>query len=115
VDDDTEVLRSLERLLGRRFHILLAVGGEEALAVLAGDQRIDFVLCDLMMPGQDGAAVYEAVGRLRPELGERFVLMTGGTHTSRGRSFLQAFTGTVLFKPFAPERVFELIEAAGLE
>ncbi len=113
VDDDAELLRSLDRSLGRRYHVLLAVGGAEAVALIEGDQPIHFVLCDLMMPGQDGAAVYQAMLRSRPALAGRFVLMTGGTHTSRGRSFLDRFPGTVLFKPFAPDRVIELVEAAG--
>ena len=112
VDDDTELLRSLERSLGRRYHLLLAVGGAEAVALIEGTETIHFVLCDLMMPGQDGAAVYEAVVRLRPALARRFVLMTGGTHTTRGRSFLDKFPGTVLFKPFVPDQVVDLVEAA---
>jgi DNA-binding NtrC family response regulator len=113
VDDDTELLRSLERSLGRRYHLLLAVGGAEAVALIEGAETIHFVLCDLMMPGQDGASVYEAVVRLRPALARRFVLMTGGTHTTRGRSFLDKFPGIVLFKPFAPDQVADLVEAAG--
>jgi CheY-like chemotaxis protein len=113
VDDDPDVLRSLERSLGRRYHVVTAVGGAEAMALIEGGQTFHFVLCDLMMPGQDGAAVYETIQRLRPDLSGRFVLMTGGTHTTRGRSFLDKFPGAVLFKPFIPDQVFELIEAAG--
>ncbi len=113
VDDDPEVLRSLERSLGRRYHLLLAMGGAEAVAIIEGAETIHFVLCDLMMPEQDGASVYEAVLRLRPALAKRFVLMTGGTHTTRGRSFLDKFPGSVLFKPFAPDQVIDLVEAAG--
>jgi DNA-binding NtrC family response regulator len=112
-DDDPEVLRSLERSLGRRYHLLLAMGGAEAVAIIKGAETIHFVLCDLMMPEQDGASVYEAVLQLRPALAKRFVLMTGGTHTTRGRSFLDRFPGSVLFKPFAPDQVIDLVEAAG--
>ena len=113
VDDDPELLRSLERSLGRHYHLLLAMGGAEAVAIIEGAETIHFVLCDLMMPEQDGACVYEAVLRLRPALAKRFVLMTGGTHTTRGRSFLDKFPGSVLFKPFAPDQVIDLVEAAG--
>ena len=113
VDDDPEVLRSLERSLGRRYHLLLAMGGAEAVAIIEGAETIHFVLCDLMMPEQDGASVYEAVLRLRPALAKHFVLMTGGTHTTRGRSFLDKFPGSVLFKPFAPDQVVDLVEVAG--
>ena len=64
VEDDELNRDSLRRLLRRRgYDILLAVDGEEALAV-ARDKRPDVVLVDKRLPGIDG---WEATRRLKAD------------------------------------------------
>ena len=115
VDDEPMMLRLLKRLLGRR-EVVTAGGGVEAIDLLGRDRAFDVIFCDLQMPGQDGAAVYEAVKQLQPELLDRFVFTTGGGVSARAREFLARVQPRVLSKPFAIEELFALInEIAGGE
>ena len=64
VEDDELNRDSLRRLLRRRgYDILLAVDGEEALAV-ARAERPDVILMDMRLPGIDG---WEATRRLKAD------------------------------------------------
>jgi signal transduction histidine kinase/DNA-binding response OmpR family regulator len=66
VDDDPEMVRLLARMVRsgpRRYQVLRAYGGEEALQRLR-DQRVDAVILDLVMPSVDGYAVLREM-RLR--------------------------------------------------
>ena len=114
IDDEPMMLRLLKRLLGRR-EVVTAGGGVEAIELLGRDRAFDVILCDLQMPGQDGAAVYQAVQRLQPELLDRFVFTTGGGVSARAREFLARVQPRVLTKPFAIDELFALINeiAAG--
>lgn len=66
VDDDPEmrryVQRSLQRSLGERGHVHLAGDGLEALR-LAGTQRFDAVITDVLLPGLDGLSLCDALER----------------------------------------------------
>ncbi|HWO12567.1 MAG TPA: ATP-binding protein, partial [Polyangiaceae bacterium] len=88
IDDDMTLLRAYRRYLGRRHDVVVAYGGEEALAVLATDDNFDLILCDLMMPGLDGVGVYERLQRVHPHLLERLVFCSGGPTTQRCEQFL---------------------------
>ncbi len=70
VDDEqmiTEVGRSMLNQLG--YSVSTAGSGREALALLeAQGERIDMVLLDLIMPGMDGGAVFDAIRRLHPAM-----------------------------------------------
>ena len=88
VDDDVTLLRAYRRYLGRRHDVVVAYGGEEALALLAADDNFDLILCDLMMPGLDGVGVYERLRRQQPHLLDRVVFCSGGPTTQRCEQFL---------------------------
>jgi CheY-like chemotaxis protein len=121
VDDEPILGRSLRLLLAQDFDVTLVNGGRDAIAALCGsapdgsserdDCDYDVILCDLMMPHITGAEVYAEVTRARPELRCRFVFMTGGAFTARGREFLASVPAPVLEKPFDASRVREVIRA----
>src|SRR5579883_1894818 len=74
VDDDVSNLESLQRIFQRPQTeaqaqapaVLTAPGGKEALEILR-KQRIDVLLCDLMMPAVSGMDLLKAVQTLSPE------------------------------------------------
>ncbi len=109
IDDEVNLVRAYRRLLGRRHNVVAAYGGDEALGILAQDQDFDMVLCDLMMPGTDGIAVYEALQRDYPELLERTVFSSGGPTSARARQFLQQPGVVFLEKPIASEALMQFI------
>ncbi|MGQ9682017.1 MAG: ATP-binding protein [Anaerolineae bacterium] len=63
VDDDAEALQLLARMASsfRRYRVLLAHSGQEALELLR-TRRPDAMMLDLMMPEMDGFAVLRAKG-----------------------------------------------------
>jgi len=100
IDDEPLLGQTLLYAFKGRHEVSICTGGREALSRLETDASFDLVLCDLMMPDVNGAAVYESVKRNHPSLAERFVFMTGGAFTARAREFLSQHPGAQLEKPF---------------
>lgn len=100
VDDESAITGLLARALGSEHYDVTTVkGGHAALAALESD-KFDVVLCDLMMPEMSGEDVYREATRRWPQLAHRFVFMTGGAFTPRGRQFLASVPAPILEKPF---------------
>ncbi len=112
VDDEPPVARAMARIL----HGMTAVvcdSGDEAIRLVTEGGRFDAVLCDLNMPGTDGIAVFEALRKHDPALAGKFVFMTGGVFTERGRKFLRQGSGIVsIEKPPDRDELRRLIQAA---
>src|SRR3989441_12793040 len=68
--DDEEVLREvLDAVLRREgFEVVMASSGEQALAVLDGDDNIDLVILDVMLPGISGIDTLRAMRIANPYL-----------------------------------------------
>jgi signal transduction histidine kinase len=112
IDDEPFVAKSVLRLL-RGHAVEIAIGAEEALARLGADDAYDVLLCDLVMPGLDGPALFERVRTGWPHLLGRMVFMTGGAFTDRAREFLERESPIVLAKPFDATELRELVAHAG--
>jgi CheY-like chemotaxis protein len=67
VDDEPQILAGLTVSLRRRYEILTAISGQEALEILAGRPGIAVVLSDMRMPGMDGAAFLEKAKDVAPD------------------------------------------------
>ncbi len=100
IDDEPLLGQTLLYAFKGRHDVSICTSGRDGLSRLTQDAAFDLVLCDLMMPGVSGVAVFEAVKRDHPELVARFVFMTGGAFTERAREFLARHPGTQLEKPF---------------
>lgn len=111
--DDEQLLRSvLASLLAPRYEIVPADSGAAAIRILASDARFDAIVCDLMMPDVSGMDVYEWLGRERPTLLPRIVLMTGGAFTERGKALLDQAPVLRIDKPFEIDELSAMIERA---
>lgn len=105
VDDETDVAESLAEILESDGHFPRVVGsGEEALELLR-ETHFDALFSDLRMPGMDGMALRAAAVKLRPELGRRFVIMTGDTVAGPRALERDGPPPVVLEKPFTPAEV----------
>ncbi|MCW8309559.1 response regulator, partial [Acidiphilium sp. PA] len=61
VEDHREIRELVQRVLQREgFRVSLAAEGR-AMRKLLADQRIDLILLDLMLPGEDGLSLCRAV------------------------------------------------------
>ncbi|HVU50429.1 MAG TPA: ATP-binding protein [Polyangia bacterium] len=99
VDDEPQVLRSIQRALGAH-EVVVEDCGRDALARLAADQAFDVILCDLMMGDMTGMDLYAEVARRSEALAQRIVFMTGGVFTDGARDFLGGVTNACIEKPF---------------
>ena len=77
VEDDEQVLQmAVESLEDLRYIVIVARNAREALAHLEGDDRIDLMFSDVVMPGgMNGAQLAAEARRLRPGLR---ILLTSG-------------------------------------
>jgi len=101
VDDQPEVSRLLEIVLrGEGRQLLFADNGEDALA-LAGNQPLDLILLDIMMPGAlDG---YEVARRLKANpatASPHIIVMTAKVRDQDRQEALAAGADDFISKPF---------------
>jgi len=74
VEDEQEVRMLLAEILrGARFRVREAGSADEALAILAGGERVDLLLTDVVMPGRSGVELAREVRKAHPDLPVLFV------------------------------------------
>ncbi len=67
VDDEHHILKAIKRLLHRDpYHVVLANGGREALAVLS-ELDVALIICDQRMPAMSGSEVLAEAYKIRPD------------------------------------------------
>jgi CheY-like chemotaxis protein len=111
VDDEPEVRRLLERMLGHLgYQVLPARDGLEALTVLAQHQEpVHLLVTDLQMPGMDGRELARRFTELRS--GAR-VLFLSGNAGEGDDSLSRAIVGArFLPKPFTSKELAAEIHA----
>jgi signal transduction histidine kinase/CheY-like chemotaxis protein len=99
VDDEPQVLRSIQRALGAH-EVIVADCGSDALRRLEADAAFDVILCDLMMGDMTGMDLHQRLAARSPELAQRIVFMTGGVFTDGARDFLAGVPNACIEKPF---------------
>lgn len=72
VDDEEQILKSLVRLFGKRFRVLTALGGAQAIELLKANQ-VAVIVSDQRMPGMTGAEFLAEAASLQP-LASRILL-----------------------------------------
>jgi DNA-binding NtrC family response regulator len=109
IDDEAAVGRTIQRLLGEQFEVVVLTAGREAIELLVGkEEDFDLILCDLTMPDVTGMDVFTRTTQARADIGQRFVFMTGGTFSPRARDFLDQVANERLDKPFDLQTVRNL-------
>ena len=103
IDDEPLLLLSWQRLFARDYDIQTALGGRAGVQRLEQDGAWDAVVCDLMMPDLDGAAVHEWIRQHRPALAARILFCTGGAFTPRAVAFADLMGDRLLQKPVLPD------------
>lgn len=109
IDDELLLGRTLRLAYQGQHEVVVVTSGREALDRLAHDSKFDLILCDLMMPGMTGMAVYDRLSMEHPKLVQRLVFMTGGAFTDQARSFLDGHPQAHLEKPFEMARIDALL------
>jgi signal transduction histidine kinase len=105
VEDDEEVLAvAAENLQGLGYRVVTAVNAAQALELLQGDQPVDLLLSDVIMPGgMNGAQLTVEARRIRPAL--KVLLTSGYAATALSREHGLPDNLNVLEKPYRPEQL----------
>jgi CheY-like chemotaxis protein len=99
VDDDPSILSLASQMLQRMgLTVLTANDGVEAVALLPAHPELSGILLDLAMPRLDGAATFDILRQMRPEV--PVVLVTGCADERLDRMKANGLSG-YLPKPFA--------------
>jgi CheY-like chemotaxis protein len=83
---------------------------KKALALCAGGEMFDLILCDLMMPEMTGMDLHRELTLVASEQANRMIFLTGGAFTSKARQFLSETPKEHLEKPFDPANLRAIIQ-----
>jgi two-component system cell cycle sensor histidine kinase/response regulator CckA len=99
VEDHLESRNSLERLLQRRGHDVIAVSSAEEAKEATAAQNFPFLILDWMLPGRSGVELCQEL-RARPHGDETFILLvTARQNTEDLQQALEAGANDYLTKP----------------
>lgn len=105
VDDEPQILRLVEKMIGaRKVNLLLAPRPSEALRI-SESQPVHLLISDIAMPEMDGARLAERILKLHPEVA---VLLISG-HSKDVPPALRSAKVKFLRKPFFPSQLVEMI------
>ena len=109
VDDDKQLASALQWILADEdFLVDVAHNGEEAMLKVQA-LEYDVVICDLMMPRLRGDEFFHKAKQLRPNLGRRFVFITGFAADPEISEFLTGNDVEFLVKPFPVQRLIKRV------
>ena len=109
IDDEPGIRAALRRIL-RAHEVVETDSGERARELLAGDQRFDVILCDMMMPRVSGIDVHKWLCAQHPELARKLVFVTGGAFTPSAQRYLDQVDNVRVAKPFDASRLEKLVD-----
>ena len=104
VDDDPTIVELVSMVLQMGgYDVVAASDGAQALSIAEGDERIDLVVSDVVMPGMTGVQLCQTLKTVRPGL--KCILMSGYDMgllaSAKGAYFLP--------KPFFPDDLLEKV------
>jgi DNA-binding response OmpR family regulator len=108
VDDDPDILTSLETLLsGEGANVSTATDGSKAVELVASSDP-DLVVLDAMLPKMSGFLVLEKLKKAGARGSRPYVIMITGNQGKRHQAFAESRGVDVyLNKPFRMERLME--------
>ena len=100
VDDEemvSDVGKDMLESLG--YHVLTAGSGQQALDIVKeGNNHIDLVILDLVMPGLDGGKTFEAIHAHSPET--PVILSSGYSRSGKAEDIMKKGCRAFIQKPF---------------
>ena len=111
VEDDEGLREWLKGKLEARYHVLTAANGEEALSVLATEERVDVVIADIVMPKMDGITL---CSRLREDFETShliIIILSANLDESRRITSMKSGADMVMEKPFSLDFLISCIDS----
>ncbi len=112
LDDEPAIAALLEQLLGSCGWQTLVRHSAAGIKAELRDVTPNLVLCDLKMPGRTGLDVLRWLRQHRPELADRFILMTGDPADAEAHA--EELAGIpILLKPFTVQTLLAALRQTG--
>ncbi|HOO56064.1 MAG TPA: PAS domain S-box protein [bacterium] len=105
VDDEMSFLKMAERILTRAGYKTIACdSGKEAVNIYSGNPGgIDLVILDMIMPGMDGNAVFDAIRKTDPDA--KIVISSGYSRNGHAEELVKKGANGFVQKPFMIEEI----------
>lgn len=113
VEDNKELLDNITEILElSNFSVIRAEGGKEALEKIKEHKnKINLILCDIMMPDVDGYGVLRALENMPDMKGIPFVFMSAKSERADVRMGMNLGADDYLVKPFSSNELLSVINA----
>jgi two-component system, NtrC family, sensor kinase len=104
VDDEPQIRDSYRRILRLKFDVEVASNSREAYDLIRSG-AFDMVLCDVVMPEEDGVSFAERLRRDFPTQAAALLFCTGGVLESEQERFLSSWQNGYLRKPLSADQL----------
>jgi two-component system alkaline phosphatase synthesis response regulator PhoP len=109
-DDEPHIGRIIKMKLEQGpFRVSLAYDGQEALDFVNGEEKVDLVLLDLMMPKLSGLDVLKQIREQERFKSLPCIILTAGGDAKHERDALALGATQFLTKPFSPKKLYALV------
>jgi two-component system, OmpR family, alkaline phosphatase synthesis response regulator PhoP len=109
-DDEPHIGRIIKMKLEQGpFMVSLAYDGQEALDFVNGEEKVDLVLLDLMMPKLSGLDVLKQIREQERFKSLPCIILTAGGDAKHERDALALGATQFLTKPFSPKKLYALV------
>jgi two-component system alkaline phosphatase synthesis response regulator PhoP len=109
-DDEPHIGRIIKMKLEQGpFRVSLAYDGQEALDFVNGEEKLDLVLLDLMMPKLSGLDVLKQIREQERFKSLPCIILTAGGDAKHERDALALGATEFLTKPFSPKKLYALV------
>lgn len=99
VDDEPEICRLVERVLGNEYAVTTATDPVEALRLISDGKRFDLIISDVMMPRLTGIALLARINETDRAQGDKLVFLTASVLPSEIEETFRGLPNVVLRKP----------------
>jgi len=109
-DDEPHIGRIIKMKLEQGpFRVSLAYDGQEALDFVMGDEHLDLVVLDLMMPRLSGLDVLRRIREQEKFSSLPCIILTAGGDAKHERDALALGATQFITKPFSPKKLYALV------
>ncbi|MFL5463450.1 MAG: response regulator [Gemmatimonadaceae bacterium] len=109
-DDEPHIGRIIKMKLEQGpFRVSIVYDGQEALDFINGEEQLDLVILDLMMPRLSGLDVLKQIREQEKLKSLPCVILTAGGDAKHERDALALGATEFLTKPFSPKKLYALV------
>ena len=109
IEDNAAICENACEILEQEgYRAIFALNGKEGIG-LAKQNRPDLILCDIMMPGEDGFEVFDALGKDPETVQIPFIFLTASAEKKEIEAGLGMGAKAFILKPFEDKDFFGTI------